>query len=111
MTLTWIEIIFVSVLTIQTVGEMKYYSRVSLQDEYLPIVVSIMGAPGTCTVYICIFDLPSQFNNSCVGTDMALINTAIKVLEGAGRPTRVKTGSRMFGDAHQLLGWQKQETQ
>jgi len=57
------------------IGELEFHSRISGLDEYLPVVVSLLGPPGS---------------------DMALIHTARRVLENSGRPTSVKTGSRMF---------------
>ncbi|KAK3935820.1 amidase signature domain-containing protein [Diplogelasinospora grovesii] len=57
------------------IGEMKYHSRLSQRDEYLPIVVSVLGKPGS---------------------DMALINAMKTVLQKSGRPCEVKTGRRMF---------------
>ncbi|KAF2117001.1 amidase signature domain-containing protein [Lophiotrema nucula] len=56
------------------IGEMEYDSRVSQRKEYLPIVVSLLGAPGT---------------------DMALIDAARRTLEYSGRSLEVTTGSRM----------------
>ncbi|KAK4203016.1 amidase signature domain-containing protein [Triangularia verruculosa] len=57
------------------IGELKYRSRITGNDEYLPAVVSVLGKPGS---------------------DMALLNAAIKVLKSSGRPLQVKTGTRMF---------------
>lgn len=57
------------------IGELKYHSRISGNDEYLPVVVSVLGKPGS---------------------DMALINAMKTVLTKARRPLQVKTGSRMF---------------
>ncbi|KAL9611300.1 MAG: hypothetical protein Q9167_004064 [Letrouitia subvulpina] len=76
-------------------GEMKYHSRVSNRDEYLPVTLSLLGPPGEhgdslrypVTKY------------GVAGSDMALINAAIRTLKVAGRPTRVVTGPRMFASA------------
>nr|OQO26120.1 hypothetical protein B0A51_04514 [Rachicladosporium sp. CCFEE 5018] len=58
------------------IGEMEYSSRVSGNTEYIPIVVSVLGSPGS---------------------DMNLLATVRKVLESAQRPMVVQTGSRLFG--------------
>lgn len=57
------------------VGQISYESRISRQIEYLPVGLSLMGAPGT---------------------DLELIGKAQACLEKAGRPTRVLVGSLMF---------------
>lgn len=92
---------------------MKYHSRISQRDEYLPVVVSLLGPPGkyiytptTTLLYIQLrfifscFDEPKLtfmiFNNTFSGSDMALINAAQQCLKKAGRPTRVITGPGMF---------------
>ncbi|KAF2020416.1 amidase signature enzyme [Aaosphaeria arxii CBS 175.79] len=65
-------------LTIPTtcaVAEIPYTSRISGRDEMLPFAVTVMGN---------------------AGTDLALLDTALKILEAAGLPTTLKTGTRMF---------------
>ncbi len=57
------------------IGQISYDSRVSGQIEYLPVTLSLMGAPGT---------------------DLDLIGEARVCLEKAGRPTWVRVGSSMF---------------
>ncbi|KAJ5890023.1 hypothetical protein N7504_010833 [Penicillium tannophilum] len=57
------------------IGELEYHSMISGRQEYLPVVVSVLGKPGS---------------------DMALIDVVKRVLQNSGRPTEVKTGSRMF---------------
>lgn len=57
------------------IGQISYKSRVSKQVEYLPVGLSLMGAPGT---------------------DLELIGKAQACLEKAGRPTRIYVGSSMF---------------
>ncbi|KAF2501486.1 hypothetical protein BU16DRAFT_201045 [Lophium mytilinum] len=57
------------------IGEMEYHSRVSGRQEHLPIVVSLLGIPGS---------------------DLSLLKTVRKVLEHSGRPLSVKAGSRMW---------------
>lgn len=57
------------------IGELEYHSRISGLDEQLPVVVSVLGKPGS---------------------DMALINAMKTVLQKSSRPCEVKTGRRMF---------------
>ncbi|KAH1434619.1 hypothetical protein KXW29_008062 [Aspergillus fumigatus] len=57
------------------IGELEYHSRISGLDEQLPVVVSVLGKPGS---------------------DMALINAMKTVLQKSSRPFEVKTGRRMF---------------
>ncbi|KAJ5640422.1 hypothetical protein N7528_000047 [Penicillium herquei] len=57
------------------IGELKYQSRISGNQEHLPVVVSVLGKPGS---------------------DMALIDAMKKALKHSGRPTEVHTGRRMF---------------
>ncbi|KAF2108473.1 amidase signature domain-containing protein [Lophiotrema nucula] len=57
------------------VGELPFDSVVSGQESYLPVCISIMGAPGS---------------------DLDLIDTALRILLHSGRRTFVKTGKRMF---------------
>ncbi|KAI0105672.1 amidase signature domain-containing protein [Nemania sp. FL0031] len=59
------------------IGELKYHSRISGRDEFLPVVVSILGKPGY---------------------DLGLIRLMKDVLQRSGRPTQVNTGRRMFHD-------------
>lgn len=53
---------------------MEYESKVSQRTEHLPIVVSILGAPGA---------------------DMKLLDAVRRTLEDADRTTVVSTGSKM----------------
>ncbi|KAK3939440.1 amidase signature domain protein [Diplogelasinospora grovesii] len=57
------------------VGEVPYLSRISKRTEFLPVVVNVLGAPGS---------------------DMALLGAVEKVMRSSGRPMAVTTGSRMF---------------
>ena len=57
------------------IGEVKYHSRITDRDEYLPMAIDLVASPGE---------------------DRGLLDTAIKCLRKAGRPLSVKTGSRMF---------------
>lgn len=56
-------------------GEMKYRSRISGRDEYLPVCVSIMGLPGK---------------------DQDLLHLTRSILQHSGRNTKVRVGRRMF---------------
>jgi Asp-tRNA(Asn)/Glu-tRNA(Gln) amidotransferase A subunit family amidase len=56
-------------------GEMKYQSRISGRDEFLPVCVAMMGLPGT---------------------DQDLLDLARSILERSGRSTKVSVGRRMF---------------
>ena len=56
-------------------GVVEYSSRISGKIEELPVCVSILGMPGT---------------------DRELLSTIQRFLVAVGRPTTVKTGSRMF---------------
>jgi hypothetical protein len=53
---------------------MEYFSEVSKRTEHLPIVVSLLGAPGA---------------------DMKLLDAARRTLERSGRTSVVATGSKM----------------
>jgi hypothetical protein len=59
-----------------TVGQKQYLSRVSGNEEYLPIVTGLVGAKGC---------------------DLMLVNLAKAVLESNSWPVEVKTGRYMFG--------------
>lgn len=56
-------------------GEMKYRSRISGRDEYLPVCVAIMGLPGK---------------------DRDLLRLTRSILQHSGRNTKVRVGRRMF---------------
>jgi Asp-tRNA(Asn)/Glu-tRNA(Gln) amidotransferase A subunit family amidase len=56
-------------------GEMKYQSRISGREEFLPVCVAIMGLPGT---------------------DQDLLDLTRSILERSGRSTKVSVGRRMF---------------
>lgn len=56
-------------------GHVPYFSRISRQNEWLPVVASLLGKPRT---------------------DLSLINIAIKALQHAKIPTRVATGRQMW---------------
>ncbi|KAH7092427.1 amidase signature domain-containing protein [Paraphoma chrysanthemicola] len=58
-------------------GQIPYKSRITGQEEFLPVAVSLLGAPGT---------------------DMELISLVERFLISAGRPTKVLTGKNMFGE-------------
>ena len=77
---------------------MKYHSRVSEREEYLPVVVALMGAPGTKSSFsaFCLLEQNRYSLTIISGTDMALIGAAQRILKFAGRPTRVFTGKRIF---------------
>ncbi|KAL6714329.1 hypothetical protein ACLMJK_007752 [Lecanora helva] len=57
------------------ITQLPYKSRTTGKDEKLPMVVSLMGAPGT---------------------DMELLEWALNSLRGSDRPTNVKTGKLAF---------------
>ncbi|KAI0101049.1 amidase signature domain-containing protein [Nemania sp. FL0031] len=57
------------------ISELPYTSRISKKEEKLPIVVSLMGAPGC---------------------DLRLLQWTFEGLEKSGRPTKVKTGKSIF---------------
>ncbi|KAI3337277.1 amidase signature enzyme [Xylariaceae sp. AK1471] len=57
------------------VSEIPYVSRISGEEEKLPVVVSLMGASGT---------------------DLKLIRWTLDVLEKSGRPKKAKTGKVAF---------------
>ena len=57
------------------IGEVTYDSRISNQEEYLPVVVDVVGAPGS---------------------DLRLLGAVETVMMRSKRPTIVETGARMF---------------
>ncbi|KAI8715835.1 hypothetical protein NCS52_01092100 [Fusarium sp. LHS14.1] len=62
---------------VSPIGHIPYESRVSRRVEQLPVVGTIIGAPGS---------------------DLLLVDVVKNALERAGRPTRVLTGRNMFPD-------------
>jgi hypothetical protein len=58
-------------------GQIPFDSRITGQQEYLPVAVSLLGAPGT---------------------DLELIEMTEGFLQHTNRSTRVLTGRTMFGD-------------
>ena len=58
-----------------SVTQLPYQSRITGKEEKLPMVVSLMGAPGT---------------------DMALLEWIIDSLRKSKRPTRVEAGKVAF---------------
>ena len=62
---------------ISPAGQIPYSSRITGQKEYLPMAVSLLGAPET---------------------DLELIEMTERFLKHVGRSTRVRTGKTMFGD-------------
>lgn len=61
---------------LNVVGQLSYKSRISGRSEFLPVVVSLMGPPGS---------------------DLQLVDVALQCLKKNGRPTRVQTGRELFG--------------
>lgn len=59
------------------IGEVPYESRISGRREWLPVGVSLVGAPGM---------------------DKWLFDAVARVLESSGRPDTVSSGSRIFGN-------------
>ncbi|KAI9733664.1 MAG: hypothetical protein M1834_003266 [Cirrosporium novae-zelandiae] len=57
------------------IGEWAYESRISGREEFLPVVVDLVGSPGS---------------------DVILLDTIQKFLKSSGRATLVKTGSRIW---------------
>lgn len=57
------------------IGQIPYQSRVTKREEFLPIVVAILGPPGT---------------------DVALTKFVADLLHKSGMPTLVKTGAEAF---------------
>ncbi|PVH68460.1 amidase signature enzyme [Cadophora sp. DSE1049] len=57
------------------ISQVEYDSRITGRKEQLPMVVSLLGAPGT---------------------DLQLLQLTLKGLENSGRPTKVKTGKTAF---------------
>lgn len=57
------------------VTQLPYHSRITDREEKIPMVVSLMGAPGT---------------------DMELLTWTIDCLRKSGRPIKVKTGKLAF---------------
>jgi hypothetical protein len=88
---------FISVLTgcpevVVPIGQIPYQSRVSKREEFLPVVIAILGAPGKNT-----FDIQgSQAHSPLPGTDAALIKFVADALRNARRPTFVMTGAEAF---------------
>jgi len=60
-----------------TAGQIPFNSRITGQQEYLPMAVSLLGAPET---------------------DLELIEMTEGFLKHAKRSSRVQTGRTMFGD-------------
>lgn len=58
-------------------GQISFRSRITEHEEYLPVAVSLLGAPET---------------------DLDLTEMTEDFLKHAGRSTRVLTGKTMFGD-------------
>ena len=58
-----------------SVTQLPYQSRITGQEEKLPMVISFMGAPGT---------------------DMRLLEWTIDSLRKSNRPTKVKAGKVAF---------------
>ena len=58
-----------------SVTQLPYQSRITGKEEKMPMVVSLMGAPGT---------------------DMRLLEWIIDSLQKSGRPTKVKSGKVAF---------------
>lgn len=59
----------------QIVGHVPFISKVTGNEEYLPMGISLMALPGS---------------------DLMLLDIAQACLEKAGRPTKVFTGKSMF---------------
>ncbi|KAL7934352.1 amidase signature domain-containing protein [Trichoderma chlorosporum] len=59
------------------IAEVPYHSRVSQREEKLPFAVALMGTPGT---------------------DLKLLDTAIRILPSLNVPTTVRTGRSIYGD-------------
>ncbi|KAI1258681.1 amidase signature domain-containing protein [Xylariaceae sp. FL1019] len=57
------------------ISEISYSSRITKREEKLPLVVSLMGKPGT---------------------DLELVTRALNILKESKRPTQVKTGKTCF---------------
>lgn len=57
------------------IGDVPYASRIRGQNEYLPVVVDLVAAPGK---------------------DWELLDAVEKIMAGSGRPSVVRTGKRMF---------------
>ena len=57
------------------IGDVAHHSKISKKTEYLPVMLDIMGRPGS---------------------DLRLLRAIEKVMGSAGRPTVVATGSRIF---------------
>ncbi|ROW03921.1 hypothetical protein VSDG_01000 [Cytospora chrysosperma] len=57
------------------IGEIPYNSRITGLQEYLPVAVNVLGAPGM---------------------DYWILDSVKRVLQRSGRPVEVRAGSRMF---------------
>ena len=66
------------------VSQISYQTRITRREEKLPMVISLMGAPGT---------------------DMGLIRWTLDALRESGRMTKVKTGKVAFGPSPGDVGW------
>lgn len=56
------------------IGEVSYHSKITNEKEYLPVLVNVVGAPGT---------------------DLGLLDAIKKVMEDSRRPVCVSTGKRL----------------
>lgn len=57
------------------IGEVSYHSKITEREEFLPVLVNVVGAPGT---------------------DLSLLEAVEKVMKFSKRPLSVRTGKRMF---------------
>lgn len=77
-------------------GQIPFHSRTSGRQEYLPVCLSVTGAPGNYDATRgCLTMSPDSGNT---GTDLALIDMIQGFLTHTGRPTTVLTGRMMFTD-------------
>lgn len=78
------------------VGQIKYSSVISKQEEYLPIVASFVGAPGE--IYHLLQPRKPMYADrpGAIGADLALVRLGAEVLKKAGLRTVVDTGRSMF---------------
>lgn len=60
------------------IGEILYHSKITDREEYLPVAVNVVGAPGM---------------------DNWVLYSVEKVLKMKGRPTEVRTGRRIFNES------------
>ena len=70
-------------------------SKVAQREEKLPYVVGLMAPPGKI---LC--RAPYEILTKEPGSDLVLMDMVYACLQGAGRPTCVRTGSTMFKDTH-----------